>query len=303
MEYETMVQTVLDEIDRRIMDDIRVDELARVANYSVYHFCRVFMALTGTPVLAYVNKRKLECALYELAQGRRIIDVAIDYGFKNHSGFSRAFKKHYGYPPSLHRLHAIVSPPIRATLENVRKKHGRIKTQFQIKEIIPFTIVGVVSRHTLPNVKRSADIPAYWNTISMDYDTHLGRVYDAFTPAVHGEYSLCFDIDEATGEFTYIFGVEFDDVADGGKLEPDMRTIQIPGGTYAVFTMPKSPIEKYPEAITETWDEILTHWFPDSRYEYDETRLDFEAYDERDHAWLHDDMVQMDICIPIRERK
>jgi len=43
--------------------------------------------------------------------------------------------------------------------------------QVQIREIRPFTIVGVASRHLLPDVKRSADIPAYWNTISMERNT------------------------------------------------------------------------------------------------------------------------------------
>ena len=93
MEYEATVLSTLDEIDRRITETIRVDELARAANYSTYHFCRVFMALTGTPVMSYVIRRKLEYALYDLSLGRRIIDVAMDYGFDTHSGFSKAFKK------------------------------------------------------------------------------------------------------------------------------------------------------------------------------------------------------------------
>lgn len=175
--------------------------------------------------------------------------------------------------------------------------------QIQIKELPSFVIVGVISHHALPNVKRSADVPAYWNTISMDYGKHLSRLYDAFTPAVHGEYGLCFNVDEATGEFTYMLGVTFDKNADNSKIELDMRKVEILGGLYAVFTTPKVPNEQYPKAIADTWVEILTCWLPESKYEYDETRLDFEAYDESDHAWLHNNMVQMDICVPIRERK
>ena len=105
MEYEVMVQSVLDDIDKRITENIRADELARVANYSVYHFCRIFMALTGTSVMNYVIRRKLEYALYDLSQGKRIIDVAMDYGFETHAGFTKAFKKCFGFPPSLYHLH------------------------------------------------------------------------------------------------------------------------------------------------------------------------------------------------------
>lgn len=303
MEYEVMVQSILDNIDKRITENIRVDELARAANYSVYHFCRLFMALTGTTVMNYVTRRKLEYALYDLSQGKRIIDVAMEYGFETHAGFTKACKKFFGYPPSLHRLHISANLPERATIASVIQKHGGIAMQVQIKELSSFVIVGVISRHALPNVKRSADVPAYWNTISMDYGKHLSRLYDAFTPAVHGEYGLCFDVDKATGEFTYLLGVTFDKDADNSRIEPDMRKVEILGGLYAVFTTPKLPSEDYPTAIADTWVEILTRWLPESKYEYDETRLDFEAYDERDHAWLHNNMVQMDLCVPIRERE
>lgn len=171
--------------------------------------------------------------------------------------------------------------------------------QVQIKEIKPFTVAGVVSRHFLPNVKSCADIPAYWNTISMDYGRHLTRLYDAFSPAVHGEYALCFDMDEAAGESGYILGVAFDNGADRAKLEADMQTVEIPGGLYAVFTTPKASAEQYPKIIADTWEQILTVWLPGSRYEYDESRYGYEAYDERDHG----DIVQMDICVPVRGRE
>ena len=299
MEYEAMVQSVLDEIDKRITENIRADELARAANYSVYHFCRVFMALTGTPVMNYVTRRKLEFAQHDLSQGKRIIDVAVDYGFDTHAGFTKAFKKCFGYPPSLHRLRIITKPPEKATIKSVKLRHGGISMQVQIKEMQPFTVVGVVSRHSLPNVKRSADAPAYWNTIALDYGKNLSRLYDAFSPAKHGEYALCFDVDEKNGEFMYLLGVSFDDSAENTKIEPDMRKVEMPGGLYAVFTTPKVPDEQYPQSIADTWEEILTGWLPGSQYEYDDTRLEFEAYDERDHG----DIVQMDICVPIREHK
>ena len=292
-----MVQSVLDDVDNRIREPIRADDLARAAGYSTYHFCRVFMALTGTPVMVYVTRRKLAHALYDLSRGGKVIDAAMDYGFETHAGFTKAFKKCYGCPPSLYRLHVMAGPPERATIESVKKMmHGGITMQVQLREIAPFAVAGVTRRHALPNVRRSADIPAYWHTISMDYGKHLARVYDAFQPARHGEYALCFDVDEVTGEFTYLLGVAFDDGTGEGRIEPDMRKIDIPGGLYAVFTTPKVPSEQYPKSIADTWEEILTRWLPGSPYEYDDARPGFEAYDERDHGSI----VQMDIYVPVK---
>ncbi|WP_300791242.1 hypothetical protein [uncultured Acetatifactor sp.] len=44
--------------------------------------------------------------------------------------------------------------------------------------------------------------------------------------------------------------------------------------------------------------EILDCWFPQSDYEYDSARDEFEYYDQRDHG----DKLQMDICVPVRKR-
>ena len=50
MEYEAVVQSALEEIDRRVKGDIYVEDLARAAHYSTHHFRRGFMPVTGTPV-------------------------------------------------------------------------------------------------------------------------------------------------------------------------------------------------------------------------------------------------------------
>jgi AraC family transcriptional regulator len=66
MEYESMIQSALDEIDKRITENIKADDLAHMANYSTHHFRRVFNELTGTTFMNYVTRRKLEYALYDL---------------------------------------------------------------------------------------------------------------------------------------------------------------------------------------------------------------------------------------------
>ena len=124
MEYKNIIQSTLDEIDKRIKDNIHVDELARAANYSTFHFRRVFVEMTGTPFMIYITRRKLEYAFYEMSQGKRVIDAAMDYGFETHAGFTKAFKKYYGYPPSSISLHNTASPPIKATVHNVKLRYG-----------------------------------------------------------------------------------------------------------------------------------------------------------------------------------
>ncbi|MFM9332419.1 AraC family transcriptional regulator [Paenibacillus mesotrionivorans] len=304
MGVEDSVQLALEAIDDRIKEEIRPSELAALANYSTYHFCRVFGSLVGTPIMAYVTRRKLDFALYDLSLGRKVIDVAMDYGFGTHAGFTKAFKKCFGYPPSLYHLHVNAQPPGKPALGSIQSRTGGIKhMHVAIMEKEPILVVGFESRHTMPQVKRVSDIPAFWDTMSMEYGPMLSRLHHTFTQSEHCEYSVCYNVDEHTGEFSWVLGVGVDNQEDKGKIEADMCQKVIPGGLYAIFTTPRVPEKEYPQSIPAAWKEILTNWLPNSDYEYDESRLDFERYDERDHAWLHEGTCQMEIAIPIRLRQ
>ena len=299
MGYEAMVQMSLDTIDRRITETIRTDELARGANYSLYHFSRVFMQITGFSVQSYITRRKLEYAIYDLSRGRRVIDVAMDYGFGTHAGFTKAFKRCFGYPPSLYRLHVTAVPPLRATIEGIRKKQEEFTVQVQIREIKPFCVAGYSSRHRMPGVNGIFDIPVYWDKINLDYGAELSTLHHTYEKSHHCEVGLCFDIDNENECFTYMMGVGVDPADLDTPLRPGVSLHQIEGGVYAVFTTPRVDEDEYTRSILDTWKEILTNWLPSSEYIYDTQRMAFEYYDERDHAWLHEGKSCMDIFIPI----
>ena len=300
MEYEAMVQSVLDEIDSRIRENIRADELAHAAGYSIWHFGRVFMEQTGTPVMVYVTRRKLAYALYDLARGGKVIDVALEYGFETHAGFTKAFKKCYGVPPSLYRLHIPAGPPERATIDSVKLRYGGITMQVQIREIKPFTVVGYTSRHRMPGVSKISDIPAFWEKINMEYSAGLSTLHHIYTKSHHCEISVCFDIDEEHECFTYMLGVGVDEADCAVPQRPGTYLHQMQGGLYAIFTTPLVDQEQYVQSIQDTWKKIFEQWLPGSECEYDSTRVEYEYYDERDHSWLHDGKSRMDIYVPVK---
>jgi len=308
MEYEATIQYVLDEIDRRITDNIRVGELARAAKYSTYHFCRVFMTLTGTPVMKYVTRRKLEYARHDLSQGKRVIDVAMDYGFDTHTGFAKAFKKCFGFPPSLCRLRGRNVLPERATLNSIKIKHGGFSMTPYITVVTPFTVAGRTNRHKIPNVKSTADIPAFdFDEVKSDVHNLLDNTSKLFSKSdaiKHCEIEMCYDVDENTGEFIYFAGRGIFHPDDLKNIQPDMVSYEI-NGLYAIFTTPLVPFgqrEQFAQAIRDTWNHIFAKWLPESEFEYDETRKDFEFYDYKCHGWYFDCKTQGEIYIPIRQR-
>lgn len=304
MDHISVIQNVLDTIDENITQKISVKELAAASNYSFYHFCRIFQELTGMPVMSYITRRKLEYALSDIACGKKIIDVAMDYGYDTHAGFTKAFKRCFGYPPSIYCIHVGANPPQKNNLSRQLKKYnGGIIMNPQIVTKKPFTIVGFTSRHTLPEVRYTHDIPAYWDNVNMDYAQQLTVLHDTFSGSKHCEYGVCYDTDIKTSEFTYLLGVGVDNDQDLSKITNDMKLMKMPGGLYAIFTTPLVDDSEYTTSIHETWKEILVNWLPNSKYEFDEKRYDFEFYDERDHAWENNNKVQMDIYIPICQRK
>jgi AraC-like DNA-binding protein/quercetin dioxygenase-like cupin family protein len=61
---------------------------------------RLFSTETGMTFGQWRQQARLLFALERLAQGERIIDVALDSGYASQSAFTAMFRKHFGIPPS-----------------------------------------------------------------------------------------------------------------------------------------------------------------------------------------------------------
>ena len=290
-------------IDENITDELTTVRLAEAAGYSTFHFSRVFTETIGISAMSYVTWRKLQYALYDLSRGKKVIDAAMEYGFETHAGFTKAFVHWFGFPPSLTRLRLKVNQPIKMNVTMLKNKfYGGNAMNPHIIELTPFSVAGYPSRYKRENMKTTGDAPTFWNTINMDYTPVLEKLYDTFPMSKHCEISMCYDVDADTGEFTYILGRGIDNAADLANIPPDMTRIDITGGLYAIFSTP--PVdESYIQAAQDTWNEIFLNWLPQSEFEFDETRHDYEYHDQRDHGWYFGGKLQIDICIPIRQRE
>ncbi|MEM6990984.1 MAG: AraC family transcriptional regulator [Myxococcota bacterium] len=85
-------------------DDMTLDELARVAELSKFHFLRQFSSVVGITPGAYLRTLRLcQAARILRSSDRPIVDVALAVGFSDHPSFSRAFARHMGLTPSEYR--------------------------------------------------------------------------------------------------------------------------------------------------------------------------------------------------------
>lgn len=98
-----VMDQILKYIEKHIREPLTNKQLAEAAGYSEYHFIRLFKVHMGITVMDYVWKRRLIKASEDIADGERIIDVALKYGWQSHSAFTKSFRRKFGFPPSLLR--------------------------------------------------------------------------------------------------------------------------------------------------------------------------------------------------------
>lgn len=101
-DYVDRVNRAIDHIHTHLAQPMRLEDVARVACFSPYHFHRIFKALVGETLNVFVRRIRLERALYLLShrEAPSLTDVAFGCGFSSSSDFSRSFRKHFGLPPS-----------------------------------------------------------------------------------------------------------------------------------------------------------------------------------------------------------
>ncbi len=84
--------------------EFSLDEIAAKANYSPYHFIRVFKAETGKTPFQYLLEIKIAKAKELLNKSSKpITEICYDCGFNNRSHFSVIFKRKTGNTPSSYR--------------------------------------------------------------------------------------------------------------------------------------------------------------------------------------------------------
>ena len=104
-EYIRRIHKVQDYIEKHLGQPISIEELSNAAGFSKYHFSRIFQGILQEPLAHYVNRIRMEAALFLLAhrEDKNMTDIAYELGFTDSAVFSRAFKNFYGLSPREYR--------------------------------------------------------------------------------------------------------------------------------------------------------------------------------------------------------
>lgn len=100
----TTLRRVCDYVDSHFAEQITLDDMARVAGYSRYHFVRAFREAMGIPPYAYLIRARVQhAARLLLLPDAAVADVAARTGFTTHAHFSTRFKEQVGVSPTEYR--------------------------------------------------------------------------------------------------------------------------------------------------------------------------------------------------------
>lgn len=103
-DYEARIWRVQQHIQQHLDEPLLLEQLAAVANFSPFHFHRLFRAMVGESVQDYVNRLRLELAARALVDTRQpIVGIAFDAGYAAHESFTRAFRRRFGVSPKSYR--------------------------------------------------------------------------------------------------------------------------------------------------------------------------------------------------------
>lgn len=161
--------------------------MAQNAFSSPFHMSRVLSRDTGEAPVAMRRRVMLERAAWSLGRGSSVIDAAREAGYESAEGFSRAFSKAFGHPPSrLGVSHLLPAPngihfhpPFHLWVRSTEKMMTPL-TEVQVRHDLDDTaylleIARGVSDHTLREIRIPGAVLAPWEGPEESIHTVLER--------------------------------------------------------------------------------------------------------------------------------
>jgi AraC family transcriptional regulator len=95
---------VLEYINANLHQDVKLEDIAKVAGMSQYYFCRLFSKSMNIPPYQYLTQQRIERAKQLLKFSEiTISDIAYSCGFNSQSHLTQQFRKLTGVTPKVYR--------------------------------------------------------------------------------------------------------------------------------------------------------------------------------------------------------
>ncbi|WP_373899754.1 GyrI-like domain-containing protein [Haloimpatiens sp. FM7315] len=285
MNWIRNMNDALNYIEENIENSITLDEIAKEALSSKFHFLRMFHAICGITLSEYIRQRRLSVAAKDvMSSNMKIIDIAYKYGYETPEAFSKAFKNLHGISPSIARKTKVKLKAIPPLSFQITVK-GEEKMDYKIVHKNAFKIVGLSKNVSKKNNENFSVIPKFWDEICK-LNICEKMIKSASNPALMG---TCLNFNEEEETFDYMIAIE------GDKIQgvEDYKVVEVPECDWAIFEC----VGKMPESIQSVWHRIFAEWFPATKYEH-ACAPEIEYYPQNDSN-KNDENYRCEIWIPI----
>lgn len=298
-EYKARINKAFDYIEQNIEKQFTLDELAEVANFSKYHFHRIFQACVGETPFQFITRVRLEKAAsaFSMREELSISEIANKCGFTDVSIFSRNFKNYFKKSPSayrkekersylnLHKGSESEKPTMYFSLKSNSikwKTNMELVKNVEVKELPAMTLAYV--RHTGPYKGSGKLFQRLWNKLFTWAGPRKligGENFKAIivyhdNPNITGENKLRTSVCITVPQNTKVDG-------EIGKMEFDR-------GLYMVTNF-----EVRTQDFEKAWFWVYGQLLPNSGYQPDDKPC-FELYHEEEKDGIHN----VEICVPVK---
>ena len=245
-------------MENNIYKSITLKELADIAGYSPWHMARIFKEFTGKTPFDYLRGLRLtKAALYLRDNDARIIDVALDFVFDSHEGFTRAFSKEFGVSP---HQYSKTTPPVQLFLPykvydhslNFYKEEKKMADKNSTKSVFVQVIERPARKVLLRRGFKAIEYFKYCEEVGCDIWALLASVKEALYEPI-GMWLPKHLI--APGTSQYVQGVELP--LDYSNLVPEgYELITLPPCRMMVFQGEPYNDDDFSEEIEEVWKHI-----------------------------------------------
>ena len=92
-------------ITEHLKEEFSLNDLASSVGYSAFHLAREFKNSTSLSIMEYTRNERILAASKELCNDFNICDIAMEFCFDTHAGFTRAFTAVFGCTPKEYQAH------------------------------------------------------------------------------------------------------------------------------------------------------------------------------------------------------
>ncbi len=318
-QYRSRINLAVDYIENYLSKDFTLDELARVAGFSKYHFHRIFYTFSGESLFQFIQRLRLEKAATALINhpARPVTDIALECGFANSSSFAKSFKQYFGYTATAWRDLGCAACMRESNVGKKKSNSGQLlskdgKVKKPLNLYIEYEQNTQIWRYEMmENVKRVVEVKDFPET-TLAYVRYVGP-YKGDGQLFEGLFSKLFSWAGPRGLLNYpdtktiIIYHDNPEITDETKLrvsvsisvpadtavEGEIGKMVLPAGKYALARFELSD-DEYQEA----WDWVYRDWLPESGYQPDD-RPCFEMYHNDPKTHPQGKSI-VDICIGVK---